>query len=487
MKDGLAKANVYLPTSRPYSSQEYAEMVLFGGFPEIFNRFAGAKKLSLDLVSHFKKIIWMKKNGLARGVEHRIAQFHDEPGLVALSVVPQKDMDGNFGSSGVGKSFFDEGAALAKALGETVERMSLFSFSPPNAVTASPKDLGDTAVSLDELSGVNTATRARIEKSDSFRKYHPQAALSFKEQSEFRWTRANSFLDDKSAYIPLQLVSLAYSPTNHKEPLLRFLLSTGAAAGKTLDDAILSGILEVVERDAYMITWLNQLAPELLDFEDAPSAKLRMIARAFKRHRLELYLVCLPTDINVPAFLGIAIDRTGIGPAVTVGTKAGFDINDIVDGVAADAIYLRTLMRKRGASDELLRHGHIALKTRVFWWWPRERIKDIEILIRGERKPLAYFEDRFSSALSLDSTAARLNFLKNKLEELKLSTYWVDITRDDLKPLNIPAVVVSIPKMQPLYVDECFPYTDGERLRSVPIKFGFIPTENPPLYSHPFA
>ena len=38
MKDGLAKANVYLPTSRPYSSQEYAEMVLFGGFPEIFRK-----------------------------------------------------------------------------------------------------------------------------------------------------------------------------------------------------------------------------------------------------------------------------------------------------------------------------------------------------------------------------------------------------------------------------------------------------------------
>ena len=43
--------------------------------------------------------------------------------------------------------------------------------------------------------------------------------------------------------------------------MLRWAVTTGLATGQSLEEAIAKGILEVVERDAFMISYLNRLSP----------------------------------------------------------------------------------------------------------------------------------------------------------------------------------------------------------------------------------
>ncbi len=53
---------------------------------------------------------------------------------------------------------------------------------------------------------------------------------------------------------------------------------------------------------------------------------------------------------------------------------------------------------------------------------------------------------------------------------------YVDISNNKLKKYGIKVVKVIIPQLQPLYLDERYPYLGGTRLYEVPIKLGFLKT-----------
>ena len=54
------------------------------------------------------------------------------------------------------------------------------------------------------------------------------------------------------------------------------------ACGATLEEAILSGLLELVERDAFLIAWYNRLSLPLVDWS-ARSALVRPRTAFFGR------------------------------------------------------------------------------------------------------------------------------------------------------------------------------------------------------------
>jgi ribosomal protein S12 methylthiotransferase accessory factor len=430
----------------------------------------------------FEKVIWLKQKGFVKGINYATTCFHDEPKYVCFTIAPSNETQ-RIGTLGVGKSFFDP-AGLGKALGEIVERMSLFAYDPANTITASALELGDSAIALSDFAGVSNEERTWLENSPSFKKHHSGMKLTFDERTPFRWVRTTSLTSKDTRYIPLQLVSLKYIARDAHEPFIRMPLSTGGAAGATLDEALLAGVLEVIERDAYMIGWLNQIAGNRVDIHSSP--KLREVADLFKRYHLELHIVELPTDFSIPVFLSIVIDRTGIGYAVVVGAKAGFDCEDVALDVACDIVHGRHAYRRQDMG-VIEKDVHINLRTRAHLWRSVDRICDIEPLLTGPIRPLEYFKERYAEASSISDANGRLNFLKKKLNELNLDAYWVDVTAEQLHEIKVPVVMVSIPKMQPLYVDECFPYHGGERLKNVPQKLGLPYRKNPPEVSHPFA
>ena len=69
------------------------------------------------------------------------------------------------------------------------------------------------------------------------------------------------------------------------------ITSNGLAAGPTLRDAVTSAIYEVLERDAFLITWLNRLPARVLDAASHPDPDVRALVAAYRRRgvRLALY------------------------------------------------------------------------------------------------------------------------------------------------------------------------------------------------------
>lgn len=169
----------------------------------------------------------------------------------------------------IGSDFFDEKKALLRCLGELSERYNwIFSsfFYEGKTIKASYAQLikkGKKVMDIFNIAGF-TEDQRREHK-----------CLQFDKDTVFEWIEANSLLEEGKIYCPIQLFSSAYYSKNvknvflgdvigylnKKEPMLRWGDSTGSAAGKTVASALLTGILEIIEREAIIINHLNKLSP----------------------------------------------------------------------------------------------------------------------------------------------------------------------------------------------------------------------------------
>src|SRR5690606_26525226 len=100
--------------------------------------------------------------------------------------------------------------------------------------------------------------------------------------------------------------------------------SNGSAAGASLEDALVQGFLELVERDAVALWWYNrtrQPAVDVAAFHDHWADRIRDVYAELGR---ELWVLDVTSDLGVPAMAAIS-RRTGAGPEnITFGFGAHF-------------------------------------------------------------------------------------------------------------------------------------------------------------------
>lgn len=149
----------------------------------------------------------------------------------------------------------DREAAEAAAIAEALERYSAAYVPDEQLLFGSASELQD-AVEPSQFALFSKRQYA----SDSF----PYAA--FDDRARVRWVEGRSLADGKRALVPAQLVYSTFSARTETETAIGYCTSSGAACGATADDATLSALLELVERDAFMIVWRDRLSLPLLDW-----------------------------------------------------------------------------------------------------------------------------------------------------------------------------------------------------------------------------
>jgi ribosomal protein S12 methylthiotransferase accessory factor len=118
-------------------------------------------------------------------------------------------------------------------------------------VQASYQELRDQAVDPQSL-GLHSADSYR---SPGFR-YRP-----FDEHTPYRWAWGYSFARAAPILVP---EAYAYYGTHDKDSFV-YEISNGCALGSCLEEAILYGILEVAERDAFLMTWYARMSVPRID------------------------------------------------------------------------------------------------------------------------------------------------------------------------------------------------------------------------------
>jgi len=321
-----------------------------------------------------------------------------------------------------------------------------------------------------------------------FRRFDPHLPME--------WVWGYSFLQERPILVP---TSLAYYNISSGENFVNEA-SNGCALGGNLEEAILYGILEVVERDSFLMTWYAKLPVPRLDPYSAHDLELNLMMeriRAVYGYDLLFYNITMENEI--PGILTIAKNRLKSGVHLLCG--AGAHLNPVK--AAKSAI-----------------HEISAILPFVNDYFHKHRKKCLQMFYDSNK--VKQMEDH-ALLYGLPEAESRLDFLLDRAEEEKLQTFaegfkWRpgrrDLTEDlrdvlsIFKKLNLEVIVVNqsspetlrnglycvkvlIPGMLPMTFGYRLTRLTGlERVFQVPVKLGYSQDPltaadlNP--YPHPF-
>jgi ribosomal protein S12 methylthiotransferase accessory factor len=142
------------------------------------------------------------------------------------------------------------------------------------------------------------------------------------------WVPGRSLRDRRTVLVP---VRLAYYGWSGESELFAFECSNGCASGASPEEAILFALLELIERDAFLLGWYGGAElPEINPAAAGPTARA-MIDRAWLLgYRVRLFDNRI--DLPVPVVTGAACREDGGDGLLSFASAAAFDPSAAVEG-----------------------------------------------------------------------------------------------------------------------------------------------------------
>jgi YcaO-like protein with predicted kinase domain len=128
------------------------------------------------------------------------------------------------------------------------------------------------------------------------------------------WVRAQEVISGQSRWIPHELFGLD-GTKRRVRPALFLTSSNGLASGNSMQEAILHGVCEVIERDQ-VARWLHlerqsSRAPSKLILSSVDDPGCRYVIDRCAEIGLDLHVWCATVDIDVPVFWAVVADADG--------------------------------------------------------------------------------------------------------------------------------------------------------------------------------
>jgi len=387
----------------------------------------------------------------------------------------------NFGNNG-GVST-DPHVAMAKALGEAVERYCSAIFRYDDLTLSTLRDLDVDAVSPKQF-----ALYSEQQYADPSFPWRP-----LDEDSLIAWTEATSLVSGKEFLVPAAAVFVPYHfrASGGEVPYVQ-PISTGLAAGAGFVDAALSGACEVIERDAFTITWQAALSRPQIRLDTLPSATRDLVER-FERADIEVKLINITTDLGVPSLMAFALSDAATSPALAVAAAtaplAEVAARKCLEELAHTRKYARQLLDYTPPPevDGDLGYNVIA-----------DQRDHLRLYCDAEQVPNAAFAWASDCWVDLGDiepvggTGAEehLECIVAGVADAGLDLLVRDLTTPDISGLDLSVVRAIVPGANPLFMGHATRSLGGRRLATVPGLLGHADAgvsgvdDNP--FPHPF-
>ena len=276
---------------------------------------------------------------------------------------------------------------------------------------------------------------------------------------DIEWVPGTDLATGSEVSLPAEFVHFP-PPTERFRPSI----TTGLGLGNGSVEALLSGLYEVIERDAAMLAWYSSFEPLGLDVNDDRFDTL--VGRA-RSENLRVDPLLLTQDVDVPV-VAVAVHREA-WPRFALGSSAHLDTATAATGALAEA--LQNWLELRGMG--------------------MEGAEDVE----GAIGQYANFPENAQAFVDTDSAVpaksvgpaevptgdAHLDAVVDRVTDEGLDVYAARTTTPDVERLGFEGVRVLVPSAQPLFFDR--PYF-GDRATEVPAGMGFEPNHD--RDHHPF-
>jgi ribosomal protein S12 methylthiotransferase accessory factor len=215
-------------------------------------------------------------------------------------------------TAGKGKS---DAQARASALAEAVERYcgAFHGDEPRRRARLADLDAAFHPRDLMLFSERQYAERARR----SFNAVPPP----FDEEQEIEWTPAWSLGRNEECWLPAAFCWVGYD----LQGTVCVADSNGNAAGNTLEEAILQGLLELCERDAVALWWYNKVPRPALDLESLGEPYVLRLRDSYRRLGREIWVLDITNDLGVPSYAAVSRRTEGPHEEIVLGFGAHLD------------------------------------------------------------------------------------------------------------------------------------------------------------------
>ncbi len=372
-------------------------------------------------------------------------------------------------------------AAYQAAIGEAIERYCCSVFFPDDLILGAYTEVQEHGRALhpQEIALFHSKQKDKIRYA------------WFTENTRICWTCGYSVTKKEPILIPACLVYIPYYPfLRHKgEETIGSSVSTGQASAFTPHAAVLNGIYEIVERDAFMISWLNCLPIRKIDIDSSPTVR-KVFHERFERNNLQYALYNMTTDVEIPSVLCMIVDYNRDPPMICFGGAANLDPEKAALKALVEAAQTREWAKFMGNQKQpvIIESDYSNIddfEKHVFLYAYGDMLHAVDFLLQSQDEIL--FSDMPN--LSTGNVARDRQLAISNIESKGYEIMVIDLTTPDVHECGYYAVKVLIPQMQPMEGDHSHCYLGGTRLYDVPGKLGYaiessFETLNP--YPHPY-
>ena len=255
------------------------------------------------------------------------------------------------------------------------------------------------------------------------------------------WTVSKDIISGDSFYIPTNAVYHPYLHDNNVQSLFKSN-TNGLASGNILEEAILHGMLEVIERDAWSIFELTHKNYAQIDLESIESETVNDIISKFESEGIKIKLMDFTADIKIPTIAASADDTvTKDAGLLTLGMGTHLDPEVAILRALTEVAQSRAT-QINGAREDTVRADF----AREAGYERMKRINKYYFIDEDEKIDLKDIENKSTSSITKDIEIVKDELMANDIGRI----LYVDLTRPEL---DVSVVRVIIPEMEVYALD----------------------------------
>lgn len=300
-----------------------------------------------------------------------------------------------------------------------------------------------------ERQDIDETIIASLSEIEEFGEYIDPKSLNLPKEFEkkdisdlsLEWSKSIDLISNREYYIPTNAIYHPYISKDDSQSLFKSN-TNGLASGNILEEAILHGIFEVIERDAWSIFELTHKNYAQIDISSIENEIIIDIIEKFESKGIKIKLMDFTADIKIPTIAASADDTiTKDAGLLTLGMGTHLDPEVAILRALTEVAQSRAT-QINGAREDTVRADF----AREAGYERMKRINKFYFRDEEEQIKLSDIENKSTSSITRDIEIVKDELVSNDIQKILYS----NLTRPEL---DVSVVRVVIPEMELYTID----------------------------------
>jgi ribosomal protein S12 methylthiotransferase accessory factor len=361
-------------------------------------------------------------------------------------------------SMNAGKGISDV-QARASGLCEGLERHSgIFRGDEPRR-RACMRELGGAAIPLGDCLLFSDHQYRERNARNAAASHFSFIPVPFDPEADIEWSPVWSLTRQEVRYLPTAFCYYDYPQPDERTYCLA--CSNGNAAGNTLEEAVLQGSLELVERDSVALWWYNRVRRPGVELDSFGESYLGRLQGFLREHGREFWVLDLTADLGIPVFVSICRRTDGSPEQIVPGFGAHLDPRVALLRAVTEMNQMLASPLLDSAGKEF---GDQAADPETAHWLTTATVANQPYLLPADGPTLTAALYRYDCA---DDVREDVRACQARIERAGMEMLILDQTRPEI---GLPVAKVIVPGLRHFW-----PRLAPGRLYDVPVRLGWLP------------